>query len=182
MSLGIIFEKLYSLRNDAVIPKALSLYIYKNNITAADPDLLKQFEDNSALYSISVLSLSLANKKGTDIDRKIEEGGRHIVQKLSRYMNSLGTIAAATPLLGLLGTVIGMIKVFSDITSAGIGDPQILAEGIYEALITTAAGLSVGIFSLMFHRYFRGRISELAINLEKHVACILNDLHEKGDV
>jgi biopolymer transport protein ExbB len=79
-------------------------------------------------------------------------------------------------LLGLLGTVIGMIKVFAAITTAGVGDPQILAGGIYEALITTAAGLSVGIPSLMFHRYFRGRINELTVEIEQQALRLLEVL------
>ena len=87
---------------------------------------------------------------------------------------ALGTIAAITPLLGLLGTVIGMIKVFAAITAVGVGNPQILAGGISEALITTAAGLSVGIPSLMFHRYFKGKINELTVDMEQHALRLLN--------
>ena len=93
---------------------------------------------------------------------KIEEVGRQVVHKLERYLNTLGTIASITPLLGLLGTVIGMIKVFTAIMLHGVGDPAVLAGGISEALITTAAGLSVAIPSLMFHRYFNGLIDRLA--------------------
>ena len=89
------------------------------------------------------------------------------MHELERYLNALGTIAATTPLLGLLGTVIGMIKVFSAITAVGVGDPQVLAGGISEALITTAAGLSVGIPSLMFHRYFLGKVNELTVAMEQ---------------
>ncbi|HAG47159.1 MAG TPA: biopolymer transporter ExbB, partial [Gammaproteobacteria bacterium] len=94
-------------------------------------------------------------------------GGGHVVHELEQSLNALGTIAATTPLLGLLGTVIGMIKVFSAITAVGVGDPQVLAGGISEALITTAAGLSVGIPSLMFHRYFLGKVNELTVAMEQ---------------
>ncbi len=116
-----------------------------------------------------ILAAGLNNvRHGRDIMRDaIEEAGRHVVHDLERYLNSLGTIAAITPLLGLLGTVIGMIKVFAAITSHGVGDATILAGGISEALITTAAGLSVGIPSLMFYRYFRGKVMELTISMEQ---------------
>jgi biopolymer transport protein ExbB len=98
---------------------------------------------------------------------------------LERYLNALGTIAATTPLLGLLGTVIGMIKVFAAITTVGVGNPQILAGGISEALITTAAGLSVGIPSLMFHRFFRGRINELTISMEQQALWLVDLLRHR---
>ena len=107
----------------------------------------------------------------------IEEAGRHVVHDLERNLNTLGTVAAITPLLGLLGTVIGMIKVFSAITAVGVGDPSVLAGGISEALITTAAGLSVGIPSLIFHRYFRGRINELTISMEQEALHVIELVH-----
>jgi biopolymer transport protein ExbB len=95
----------------------------------------------------------------------IEDTGRQVVQELERFLNTLGTIASITPLLGLLGTVIGMIKVFTAITSLGVGNPTVLAGGISEALITTAAGLSVAIPSLMFYRYFRGKVDALVLKM-----------------
>ncbi len=107
----------------------------------------------------------------------LEEAGRHVVHDLERYLNTLGTIAAITPLLGLLGTVIGMIKVFSAITAFGVGDPVVLAGGISEALITTAAGLSVGIPSLMFYRYFRGRVNELTVSMEQEALRLVDIIH-----
>ena len=106
----------------------------------------------------------------------VEDVGRHVVHELERYLNALGTIASVTPLLGLLGTVIGMIKVFTVITVQGIGDPGVLAGGISEALITTAAGLTVAIPSLMFHRYFRGRIDELVVTMEQEALKMLEAL------
>jgi biopolymer transport protein ExbB len=107
----------------------------------------------------------------------IEEIGRHQVHDMERYLNTLGTIAAITPLLGLLGTVIGMIKVFSVITAQGVGNPTVLSGGISEALITTAAGLSVGIPSLMFHRYLRGRVEELVVSMEAEAIKLVEVIH-----
>jgi biopolymer transport protein ExbB len=107
----------------------------------------------------------------------IEETGRHVVHELERYLNSLGTIASITPLLGLLGTVIGMIKVFSVITSVGVGNPAVLAGGISEALITTAAGLSVAIPSLMAYRYFRGLIDQIVVYMEQEAIKMVEVIH-----
>ena len=107
----------------------------------------------------------------------IEEVGRHVAHELERFLNTLGTIASITPLLGLLGTVIGMIKVFTVITAQGVGDPSVLSEGISEALITTAAGLSVAIPSLMFHRYFSGRVDELTITMEQEALKMVEVMH-----
>ncbi len=110
----------------------------------------------------------------------IEDVGRHVVHELERYLNSLGTIASITPLLGLLGTVIGMIKVFSVITTQGVGDPGVLAGGISEALITTAAGLTVAIPTLMFYRYFRGRVDELVVTMEQEALKMVEALHDQS--
>jgi biopolymer transport protein ExbB len=89
-----------------------------------------------------------------------------VVAELERYLNALGTIAAVSPLLGLLGTVTGMIQAFTVITAAGVGNPTLLAGGIAEALVTTAAGLIVAIPSLIFHRYFNSLVDRLAIEME----------------
>jgi biopolymer transport protein ExbB len=123
--------------------------------------------ETSALGQILAAGLSRQTQQAFLVKDAIEEAGGHVVHELERYLNALGTIAATTPLLGLLGTVIGMIKVFSAITAVGVGDPQVLAGGISEALITTAAGLSVGIPSLMFHRYFLGKVNELTVAMEQ---------------
>ena len=115
----------------------------------------------------------------------IEEVANHVVHEMERYLNALGTVAAITPLLGLLGTVIGMIKVFSAIRLEGTGNAAVLAGGISEALITTAAGLTVAIPSLFFYRYFQRRVDELVITMEqealKLVEVLNGDRNEKAD-
>ncbi len=107
----------------------------------------------------------------------IEEEGRQVVHQLEKHLDTLGTIAAITPLLGLLGTVIGMIKVFTAITHSGVGDPTVLAGGISEALITTAAGLSVAIPTLIVHRYLTAKVDELAIAMEAQAVKMVEVLH-----
>ena len=175
ISVAIIIERLWTLKKDNVAPADLVVDIEhlleQHQITE---DRLEELEHSSYLGRILVAGLCVPNQTPAEIRRSIEEAGRHVVHELEKYLNALGTIAAITPLLGLLGTVIGMIKVFAAITAVGVGNPQILAGGISEALITTAAGLSVGIPSLMFHRYFKGKINELTVDMEQHALRLLN--------
>lgn len=116
-----------------------------------------------------VLAAGLLNKSQDRevMKASIEEVGGHVAHELSKYLNALGTIAAVTPLLGLLGTVVGMIKVFTNITTVGVGNPAQLAGGISQALVTTAGGLMVAIPALMFYRYFRGKVDGLVVGMEK---------------
>ena len=168
LALAIIVERCWSLRRSVVAPKDLMSHI--QGMTLGDQLTNEQIDavrETSALGQILAAGLSRQTQQAFLIKDAIEEAGGHVVHELERYLNALGTIAATTPLLGLLGTVIGMIKVFSAITAVGVGDPQVLAGGISEALITTAAGLSVGIPSLMFHRYFLGKVNELTVAMEQ---------------
>ena len=168
LALAIIVERCWSLRRSVVAPKDLMSHI--QGMTLGDRLTNEQIDavrETSALGQILAAGLSRQTQQAFLIKDAIEEAGGHVVHELERYLNALGTIAATTPLLGLLGTVIGMIKVFSAITAVGVGDPQVLAGGISEALITTAPRLSVGIPSLMFHRYFLGKVNELTVAMEQ---------------
>ena len=168
LALAIIVERCLSLRRSVVAPQDLMSEI--QGMTLGDRLTNEQIDsvrESSALGQILAAGLSRQTQQAFLVKDAIEEAGGHVVHELERYLNALGTIAATTPLLGLLGTVIGMIKVFSAITAVGVGDPQVLAGGISEALITTAAGLSVGIPSLMFHRYFLGKVNELTVAMEQ---------------
>jgi len=168
VALAIVGERLWMLRVRRVIPQHLVAQIWqwvRNN--ELDNARLRGLRRGSPLGRI--LAAGLVNlEHGREIMKEsVEDTGRHVVLELERYLNTLGTIAAISPLLGLLGTVLGMIKVFTVITTQGVGDPEVLAGGISEALITTAAGLSVAIPSLMFYRYFRGRIDMLVVRMEE---------------
>ena len=175
ISVAIIIERLWTLKKDNVAPADLVVDIeHSLEQHQLTEDRLEELEHSSYLGRILVAGLCVSNQTPAEIRRSIEEAGRHVVHELEKYLNALGTIAAITPLLGLLGTVIGMIKVFAAITAVGVGNPQILAGGISEALITTAAGLSVGIPSLMFHRFFKGKINELTVDMEQHALRLLN--------
>jgi biopolymer transport protein ExbB len=107
----------------------------------------------------------------------ISEAASHVVHDLEKYLNSLDTVAAIAPLLGLLGTVVGMIDVFTQITTVGTGNANALAGGISEALLTTAAGLIVSIPALVMHRYFTGLVDTLVVNLEREAIKLVDALH-----
>ena len=138
---------------------------------------IRRLKTNSPLGAI--LSAGLLNSRhGREIMKEsILEAGRQAAHELERFLNSLGTIASVTPLLGLLGTVLGMIKVFAAIMSHGVGDPGVLAGGISEALITTAAGLSVAIPSLIFHRYFEGLVEAYILDMEDESLKLIEIMH-----
>lgn len=178
VALAIVVERLWALQQKYVVPSGLLprvRQIIENG--RLDADVIREIGMTSPLGRILAAGLINFDRDREIMKESIEEAGRHVVHELERYLNTLGTVAAITPLLGLLGTVIGMIKVFSAITAFGVGDPTVLAGGISEALITTAAGLSVGIPSLMFHRYFRGRVNRLTVDMEQAAIHLVEFVH-----
>ena len=181
ISVAILIERSFALRRSAVVPSGLSADVDRAiSEGRLDVDRIASLRRGSALGQVLAAGLATAQSNPARVQEAVEEAGRHVVHGFERYLYALGTIAATTPLLGLLGTVIGMIKVFAAITTSGVGDPQVLAGGIYEALITTAAGLSIGIPSLMFHRYFRGRINELTVEIEQQALRLLDLLRQRN--
>jgi biopolymer transport protein ExbB len=133
---------------------------------------------NSPLGEILAAALDMRFRPREMIKERIEDVGRHVMHQLERFMNTLGTIASVSPLLGLLGTVFGMIQMFLKILTTGVGDVNQLAGGIGQALISTAGGLCVAIPAVMFHRYFRGRIAEYVVDMEKQAMALLDTLDE----
>jgi biopolymer transport protein ExbB len=136
------------------------------NRTLSDKQILA-LEQHSPLGRILAAGIANRHRDRVVMIEAIEDAGRHVTHDLERYLGMLGTIAAVSPLLGLLGTVTGMIRTFKAITVAGVGDPTAMAGGIAEALITTAAGLIIAVPALMVYRYLRGRVDSLVIRMEK---------------
>lgn len=173
-AMAIILERFWTLRRRKVMPNNLTGMVWHwHKSGQLSRNHIIELKRSSPLGQI--LAAGLVNRMHSRevMKEAIGEVGRQVVSDLERYLNTLGTIASITPLLGLLGTVIGMIKVFTVITSAGVGDAGVLAGGISEALITTAAGLSVAIPSLIFHRYFTGRVDRLAIGMEEQALKVI---------
>lgn len=167
ISLAIVLERFWSLQKKRVAPDNLVAKVWKlDSEKKLDEEAIIDVRDSSPLGRI--LAAGLINRfSSRELMREsIEETGNHVVYELQRFLTTLGTIAAISPLLGLLGTVVGMIQVFAVITSVGVGDPGELANGISQALITTAAGISIAIPSIFFVRYFRRRIEGLVVEME----------------
>lgn len=178
ISLAIIVERFWSLQSKRITPKNLVAQVWQwaksGNLDAKH---IQELRAGSPLGRILAAGLVNLQHDREVMKESIEEVGHHVAHELDRFLNTLGTIAAVSPLLGLLGTVLGMIKVFTVITTEGVGDPSILADGISVALITTAAGLTVAIPTLMFYRYFRGRVDDLVITMEQEALKMVEVLH-----
>ena len=178
IALAIVGERFWSLQQKRINPATLVSQVWQwyksDNLTDQNIEALA---NTSPLGRVLAAGLVNRHHPREIMKESIEDTGRQVVVELERYLNTLGTIASITPLLGLLGTVIGMIKVFAAITSHGVGNPSVLAGGISEALITTAAGLSVAIPSLIFYRYFRGKVDELVIKMEEEALKIVDVMH-----
>nr|WP_306671559.1 MotA/TolQ/ExbB proton channel family protein [Endozoicomonas sp. ONNA2] len=168
IAMAIIFERLWTLRPARIAPKNTLSQVWrwiKGN--GLDKRKLDQLKAGSPLGEILAAGLTNARSGREIMKESIEEQAGKVIHDLERYLNTLGTIAAIAPLLGLLGTVIGMIDVFTVLMVEGTGNAGVLAGGISKALITTAAGLTVAIPALIFHRYFTRRIDELVVAMEQ---------------
>jgi biopolymer transport protein ExbB len=182
-AVAIILERLWTLQSSRVIPRDLAQKVW--NWIEADQlsdKLVLALEQNSPLGKLLAIGIANRNKPRALMVERLEDGGRHVIHDLERFLNTLGTIAAIAPLLGLLGTVAGIIHAFNAITASGLGDPRTLSGGIGEALITTAAGLTVAIPSLIAYRYLRGKVERLVIRMEKEAMKLVDALDERGGV
>lgn len=167
VALAIVLERLWALRADRVCPDHLIaevwMWVKKGDM---DEKKIETLRRSSPLGEVLAAGLVHAGEGREQMKEAIEDTGRHVVHELGRYLNTLGTVAAISPLLGLLGTVVGIMKVFAVISTQATANPQALSGGIAEALITTAAGLIVAIPSLILYRYFRGKVDEFVVRME----------------
>jgi biopolymer transport protein ExbB len=175
IALAIIAERMWVLRERKIIPTDLVQEVLRK-LANRDTNTLRLTELSTESPLGNILSKGLQySEQGISIMRsRMEDQGRQVIVELERYLNTLGTIASAAPLLGLLGTVLGMIQIFAVL--GGTPDPEALAGGISTALLTTAFGLFIAIPSLMFHRYFRRRIDEFGVKLEKEAQKLIDGL------
>lgn len=176
--IAITVERFWTLNPEKIAPKTQLGQVWrwiKDN--ELDSDRLKQLRRSSQLGEILAAGLS-NSRHGRDVMKdSIEEAASSVVHDMERFVGALGTIAAIAPLLGLLGTVIGMIKVFTALNLEGTGNAGVLAGGISEALITTAAGLCVAIPSMMAHRFFVRKIETLVVTMEQEAVKLVDALH-----
>lgn len=180
IALGITAERLWTLQAKAINPPGLAgqvrAHVAQGRAATLDLEALRT---GSPLGRVLAAGLVNRDHDWAVVRESIEEAGRHVVHDLGRYLNMLGTIAAISPLLGLYGTVLGMIQTFGAITTAGVGDASALAGGISVALLTTAFGLTVAIPSLILYRYLRGRVDSLVVQMEQEAIALVDALRAR---
>ena len=179
VAMAIVIERFWSLRRKEILPPGLGDEVREwARGRQMDPKHIDALRRNSPLGEVLAAALDLRYRPRDLIKERVEDVGRHVCHRLERFMNTLGTIASVSPLLGLLGTVFGMIQMFLKILVTGIGDVNQLAGGIGQALVSTAGGLCVAIPALMFHRYFRGLIAEYVLDMEAQSIALVDALDE----
>jgi biopolymer transport protein ExbB len=177
VALAITLERFWSLRRKTVVPPELGAQVLAWARTRKlDPGHIETLRVNSPLGEILAAALSVRNRSREIIKERVEDTGRHVVHRLERFLNTLGTIALISPLLGLLGTVFGLIEMFFAVMVSGVGDPLKMAGGIGQALVCTASGLCVAIPAYFFHRYFRGRVADYVVDMEEQTIQLIDEL------
>lgn len=180
VALAIILERAWTLRRRSVLPPELGEEVRAwASRGRLDPTHIESLRKTSPLGSLLAAALDVRHRPRELVRERIEDVGRHLVHRMERYLNSLGTIAASGPLLGLFGTVVGMIQMFLTIGDQGLGDANQLAGGIGKALVCTATGMIVAIPALMAHRWFRGRIAEYIVAMEHEAMLLLDTLEPR---
>lgn len=178
VALGIIGERAWSLRRGAVVPRGLlaeAVEAFRAN--GATPDLLARLARHSPLGRVFAAALRNVGSPREVMRDAIEETGRAVARDLDRFLTTLGTIATMAPLLGLLGTIIGMIEIFGAQTPSGMANPAQLARGISVALYNAAFGIIVAVPSLVFYRHFRARADDLVADMELQAVKLVEVVH-----
>jgi biopolymer transport protein ExbB len=177
LALAIVFERFYTLRRDQVLPKGLLEQTVDNlRKQGMNPETLRTLSQGSPLGRVLATGLRNLQSSREVMKESLEEAGRLVSHDLERYLSSLGTIAAVAPLMGLLGTVVGMVDIFGSQSPTG-GNPAVLAHGISVALYNTAFGLIVAIPSLIFHRFFRARVEAFLVEMEQQAVMLVEIVH-----
>ncbi|MGR6873723.1 MotA/TolQ/ExbB proton channel family protein [Pseudomonas sp. HK3] len=183
LAVAICIERFWTLRSENIAPKHLLAQVWmwiKNN--ELDSAKLKQLKQETHLGAILAAGLS-NSRHGRDITKEaIEQAASKAVHEMERFLNALGTIAAVAPLMGLLGTVLGMISVFNEIMAQGTGNAGVLAGGISEALVTTASGMMIAIPALICYRILQRRIDEIVVFMEQEAIKLVDVLHGDREV
>lgn len=183
IALGIIGERGWSLRRSMVAPKDLLPKVareYQQN--GVSQDMLERLSRDSPLGRIFAAGLRNVKSSREIMKESIEESGRGVTQELDRFLTTLGTIATMAPLLGLLGTIIGMIEIFGAQSPTGIANPQALAHGISVALYNAAFGIIVAVPALIFYRYYRAKVDDLVVEMEQQAVKLVEVVHGERQV
>lgn len=177
LAVAIIIERAYTLRSREIVPANLLVEtIREYEARGVTLELLAKLNDHSPLGRVFATALKNSGNSREVMKESIEESGRAVTQDLDRFLTSLGTIASMSPLLGLLGTVVGMIEIFGAQTATGTNPGQ-LAHGISIALYNTAFGLIVAIPAMIFYRYFRAKVEKLVVDMEQQAIKLVEIVH-----
>ncbi|MEH6459055.1 MotA/TolQ/ExbB proton channel family protein [Chitinimonas sp. JJ19] len=177
IALAIIIERLVTLRRSQVLPDGLlAVTVQELKQSGVTSDMLSRLQANSPLGRVLAAGLKNVKSSREIMKESIEETGRAVAHDLDRFLTTLGTIATATPLLGLLGTVIGMIEMFSA-QSGAAGNIGEMAQGIKIALYNTAAGIFVAVIALVFYRHFRATVDSLIVEMEQQAIKLVEVVH-----
>jgi biopolymer transport protein ExbB len=177
IAVGIIIERAFSLRRNLVAPKNLLPGLINDyNQNGVSEEMLTRLEQNSLLGQLFAAGLKNVKSSSEVMKESIDEAGHAVAHELEHFLPSLGTIAAISPLLGLFGTVIGMIEIFGSQTPTG-GNPVQLAHGISIALYNTAFGILVAVPSMIFYRYYRAKVETLVIEMEMQAIKLVEIVH-----
>lgn len=183
ITIAVTIERFWTLNPNKIAPRnqlgQVWNWIQTNQM---DAEKLKELRRSSPLGRILAAGLSNSRHGREIMKDSIEEAASQVIHEMERFLNTLGTIASVSPLLGLLGTVFGMIEVFNQIVLQGSGNPGALAGGISVALITTAAGLCVAIPAMLSHRFFLRRVDTLVVTMEQEAVKLVDALHSERRV
>jgi biopolymer transport protein ExbB len=183
IAVALIIERSVSLRRDKIVPPTLLdqvVTVYQRH--GVSEEVLERLAKDSPLGVVLAAGLRNHASSRPAMREAIEEAGRAVSHDLERFLTTLGTIATAAPLLGLFGTVIGMIEIFASQSPSGT-NPQQLAHGISVALYNTAFGIGIAIPSLIFYRHFKNRVEGYVVDMEQAAARLVDTVHgERGDV
>lgn len=182
VALAIIFERFWALRRSKVMPVAdVEMARQLAEAGQVSKNAIDNLGSNSVVGSVLATGLASSNLPRHVMKENVEEAGRHAVHRLERYLPALATIGSISPLMGLLGTVFGMISSFSQISKAGAGDPAAVAGGISEALITTAAGLVVALVAVIFHRFLKAKVDNYVISMEQEAVKLIEVVNQHNN-
>ncbi len=177
LALAIIFERAYTLRSQRILPPGLLDKTVENlRREGIDANLLRALAEGSPLGRVLAAGVRNLGSSREIMKESLEETGRAVAHELNRFLTTLGTIASVAPLLGLLGTVIGMVEIFGSQTPSG-SNPAQLAHGISIALYNTAFGLIVAIPSMIFYRHFRGKVDGFMLEMEQQAVALVETVH-----
>lgn len=177
IALAIVLERCWTLRRRSVLPPGLGQEVRAwARSDQLDASHIERLAAGSPLGELLASALVVRQRPREQIKERLEDTGRHVVHRMERYLDTLGTIALIGPLLGLFGTVIGLIRMFMEVMGGGMADPTRMAGGIGEALVCTASGLTVAIPAYILHRYFRSRVAGYCVEMEKQAIALLDDL------